>query len=272
MKTNFLNKLKQGLFLLIAVLGTFITYAQTTPTIGGSKTPSTGGLLNIGGKLVPPVTLFANSSVTAHLVTKVFEIGGTGGQERRKLAIGINQVPPRRFCELCVGLTSEIGGHGTTRTYTEIGGNQAPPPRRVSKLYVTKEIGGKGTSTDTGQIKSSNGVATLDTVKVSIGGKSTSGGLGKNSSTVGFKNSIDHNFTLAIGGIGGRGTDSGTGQKSAGIAAVTFSNSKTDIGGRSTGGDYTISGIGGQGSVPPRRVFEVTPIIIPIGGNSVPRA
>ena len=310
MKTNFLNKLKQGLFLLIAVLGTFINYAQSTQTIGGSKTPNTGGLLNIGGKQVPPITPFANSSITSHLVTRVFEIGGNPGQERRNLAIGRNQVPSRRFCKLCVGLTSEIGGQGTTRTYTDIGGNQAPPPRRISSLYANKEIGGRGTSSGTGQIYSSNVVATLDTVKVPIRGKDSSGGLGKYSSAVGFKNGIDHNSIFEIGGTGGRGTDSSTGQKNYSIVVVMLSNSKLDIGGRSTGGDYTISDIGGNrvpttslleiggnqgpprqvneinssqvsvidfeigghGSVPPRSVFEVTPITVPIEGNSTPRS
>ncbi|WP_333600716.1 hypothetical protein, partial [Flavobacterium sp.] len=62
MKTNFLNKLKQGLFLLIAVLGTFVGYSQstTTTTIGGSKTPDTGGFFDIGGKQNPQPTLLTN--------------------------------------------------------------------------------------------------------------------------------------------------------------------------------------------------------------------
>ena len=62
MKTIFLNKLKQGLFLLIAVLGTFSSYAQLTQTttIGGSKTPDTGGFFDIGGKQNPEPTLLTS--------------------------------------------------------------------------------------------------------------------------------------------------------------------------------------------------------------------
>ncbi len=306
MKTNFLNKLKHGLFLLIAILGTFVSFAQSTqnPTIGGSKTPDTGGLLDIGGKQSPPPTPLVNSPVASHSLTKVFEIGGIGGQERRNLAIGRiggNQVPPRRFCALCVGLSSDIGGQGTTRSYSDIGGNQSPPPRRIYKVYADKEIGGgKGTSSDTGQISYSSGIAVLDTVKVTIGGKDSSGGLGKYSSAVGFQNSIDHKSILEIGdrSTGGEYTISDIGgnripstslleiggqgcprQFSEIGGSQTPTRSLSDIGGNQ-GPPRQICDqessiyfeIGGQGSVPPRSIFEVTLITIPIGGNSVPRA
>jgi len=295
MKTNFLKNVKQSLFLFIAVLGTFVGFSQSTqnPTIGGSRTPGTGGLLDIGGKQTPSPTPFANLHVTTHYsLKKVSEIGGNAGQERRNVAIGGiggNQPPSRRFCELCVGLSSDIGGQGTTRSYSDIGGNQAPPPRRVYKAFANREIGGgNGTSSDTGQISSSLGVAIFDTVRVTIGGKSSDGGLGKLTTTIDEYSILD---------IGGRGSDTGTGQKSATNGVVILSNSKSDIGGRSTGGEFTVSDIGGnqgpprqiceinftqenpinfeiggQGSVPPRSVFEGTPIVIPIGGNSVPRA
>lgn len=297
MKTNFLNKLKQGLFLLIAVLGTFISYAQSTqnPTIGGSRTPDTSGLLDIGGKQSPQPTRLANSLVASHSLTKVYKIGGNPGQERRNLAIGGiggNQVPPRRFCSLCVGLTSEIGGQGTTRSYSDIGGNQSPPPRRISNAYACKEIGGgKGTSSDTGQINSSNGVAILDTLKVTIGGKDSSGGLGKYSSAVGFNKSIDHNSNSDIGGrsTGGENTISDIGGNRVPITSLLEIGGQgcprqfSDIGGNQGPprqiceiNSFQVSSIdfeiGGQGSVPPRSAFEVTLITLTIGGNSAPRA
>lgn len=274
MKTNFLKNVKQSLFLFIAVLGTTVGFSQSTqnPTIGGSRTPSTGGLLDIGGKQTLSPTPFANLHVTTHYsLTKVSEIGGNAGQERRKIAIGGiggNQPPPRRFCELCVGLSSDIGGQGAPRSYSDIGGNQAPPPRRINKSYTNREIGGgKGTSSDTGQI-SSSGVAIHNASKLDIGGKSSDGGLGKFSTSIDCKNTTDK---YLIWDIGGRGSDTGTGQIRSTASAVILSNSKSDIGGRSTGGEYPVSDIGGNQG-PPRSVFEDTPIVIPIGGNSVPRA
>lgn len=79
MKTNFLNKLKQGLFLLIAVLGTFISYAQPTQTttIGGNKTPDVGGFFDVGGKKNPGPVLITNTSALIQFdKIPIFEIGG----------------------------------------------------------------------------------------------------------------------------------------------------------------------------------------------------
>ncbi|WP_291131590.1 hypothetical protein [Flavobacterium sp. UBA7682] len=83
MKTNFLNILKQGLFLLIAVLGTFISYAQPTQTttIGGSKTPDVGALQDIGGKQRPEPMPVTNLNVETQCMFAYFdEIGGPGGK------------------------------------------------------------------------------------------------------------------------------------------------------------------------------------------------
>lgn len=101
MKSNFLNRLKQGLFLLIAVLGTLISYSQTnqTATIGGSKTPDIGGFFDVGGKRNPDPILFTNQSTSIQFdKVPIFEIGGrsldpgffamvleTGGKSNRNL-------------------------------------------------------------------------------------------------------------------------------------------------------------------------------------------
>ncbi|MEO0046564.1 MAG: hypothetical protein RL705_1755 [Bacteroidota bacterium] len=79
MKTNFLNKLKQGLFLLIAVLGTFIGYSQPNQvtTIGGKKTPDIGIFFDVGGKKNPGPVIFANQSTSMQCdKIPIFEIGG----------------------------------------------------------------------------------------------------------------------------------------------------------------------------------------------------
>jgi len=136
--------------------------------------------------------------------------GGIGGQERRNLAIGgsgIGQTPLRRICDLCLGKeperTSFIGGQSTTRSYSDIGGNQAPP-RRICDAHSKIEIGGKG-----GKGTSSGG----EYYSSDIGGRSTTG-------------------ESSISDIGGRGTNTGTGEYSI-----------SDIGGKSTTGEYAISNI-----------------------------
>jgi hypothetical protein len=144
-----------------------------------------------------------------------FDIGGKGGQERRNFDIGGNQTGTRRYCELCSGQevekTSEIGGQSTTRSYSDIGGNQAPPPRRICKVYSNGEIGG---------------------------GKNSNGGLEKTSETGGRgSQGTTGEYTISdIGGKGGKGTSTGG------------ENYSSDIGGKSTTGEYSISDIGGKSS------------------------
>lgn len=141
---------------------------------------------------------------------KSFDIGGgTGGQERRNFDIGgagVGQVPLRRICN--VYSKAEIGG-GKNST----GG-----------LQIASDIGGKGTSTSTGQISSYN--------QFDIGGKggrgTSSGGEYYSSEIGGKSTSTTGNYALNViegkrdmkvirrilepftADIGGRGT-SGTG-------------------------------------------------------------
>ncbi|MDI9258319.1 hypothetical protein [Flavobacterium sedimenticola] len=79
MKTIFLNKLKQVLFLLMAVLGTLISYSQPTrtATIGGGKTPDMGGFFDVGGKKDPGPNLFTiqRGSIQFDRIS-IFEVGG----------------------------------------------------------------------------------------------------------------------------------------------------------------------------------------------------
>lgn len=109
MKTNFLNKLKQGLFLLIAVLGTFISYAQPTQTttIGGSKTPDTGGFFDIGGKQNPEPILLTGLTIGKQCTFAYFgDIGGPGGKGNS------GDVGEEDFFADLDGL--DIGGRSTT--------------------------------------------------------------------------------------------------------------------------------------------------------------
>lgn len=163
MKTNFLNKLKQGLFLLIAVLGTFVGFSQSTqnPTIGGKNTPGDlGGLLDIGGGkssdgglgLVAP---FANLTTQCTLAF-LNETGGRGGKGTDS---GTGQVDfPDDFDDLDTGGRStggELtdlntgggnGGKSTTGEYAnfDIGGRDSG-----GGLNPLNDIGGRG-GTDTG--------------------------------------------------------------------------------------------------------------------------
>lgn len=179
MKTNFLNKLKQGLFLLIAVLGTFVGFSQSTqnPTIGGSKTPGTGGLLDIGG---------GKSS--------------DGGLGQLRQFAGLTTKTQCNFVFL-----GDIGG------------------------------GGKGTSSDTGQVINPHDVRTAD-IGFSIVGK-----------------------PLEVNEIGGRGTDTGTGLLTIGGRSQEpmFGFALSDIGGRDSGGGYLPFGdIGGRGDVGTGLIFD----------------
>ncbi len=183
MKTNFLNKLKQRLFLLIAVLGTFISYAQPTQTttIGGSKTPDTGGFFDIGGKQNPEPTLFTNLTVeTQCSFAFLDEIGGRGG---KGTSSDTGQVD---FTD-----DSDTGDKGASTNTGE---------------YSITDIGGRGTSTDTGQITTSDYLDFFD-----IGGRNTGGELfafdtGGRNSTSGLENTC-----TTCTDTGGRGNELGGG-------------------------------------------------------------
>jgi hypothetical protein len=141
MKTNFFKKLKHGMFLLIAVLGTFISYAQSTPTIGGSRTPDTGGLLDIGGKQVPPITplgIFAieddsNFAFLGH-------IGGKGTPS------DIRQINDQN--------DFVIGSSGTNTNRGKIAasdnGRRKSSDVRLNQGKLKIDLGGKSTGGDTG--------------------------------------------------------------------------------------------------------------------------
>jgi len=128
MKTHFLKTLKQRLFLLIAVLGTFISYAQSTPTIGGSRTPDTGGLMDIGVKQVPPITPFT--------ITTQSDIGGRGDVGTGLLVIGGRQDIPTMLHGY------EIGGSGTSDDFGQISFSACLVPSSMSKF----DIGGTSTT------------------------------------------------------------------------------------------------------------------------------
>jgi len=215
MKTNFLNKLKQGLFLLIAVLGTFTSYSQatTTTTIGGSKTPDTGGFNDIGGKGGTEAILITILPLTTQCTFAYFD--ETGGRNGTGTSSDTGQVDnPDDFDD------TDTGGRGTS---TNTGENPLA------------DIGGRGTSTDTGQITTADYLDFFD-----IGGRSTGGEFsaldtgGKNS-TGGMENTCPICPDTG-GGNGGKNT---TGELMI-----------TDTGGRDTGGGYinqgSASDIGGR--------------------------
>ena len=226
MKTNFLNKLKQGLFLLIAVLGTFVGFSQSTqaPTIGGSKTPGdNGGLLDIGG---------GKSSD-----------GGPG-----LCASFVDLTTKSQFSFDYLGDTGGAGKGTSTDT------GQADSPDDFDDL----DTGGRGTSTDTGQItysahlndgdtgggKSSDGGLNPGLPTIDIGGRSTGGDLadvdtgGKNST-----GGMEIYCPLCPDTGGGNGGKSTTGE------FAYF-----DTGGRDSGGGlnplYDIGGRGGTDTGP----------------------
>lgn len=201
MKTNFLNKLKQGLFLLIAVLGTFISYAQPTQTttIGGSKTPDIGGYFDIGGKQNPDPILLTNLTVKTQCTftflnetggrngtgtssdtgqvdypddLDFYDIGGrsTGGELTALDTGGRNSTGGlENTCTICPETGGGNGGKSTTGeyAYSEIGVRDSG-----GGLNPLDDIGGKG-GTDTGQLtiydiggrstNSTGEVAVLDT-------------------------------------------------------------------------------------------------------------
>jgi hypothetical protein len=211
MKTNFLNKLKQGLFLLIAVLGTLSSYAQSTQTttIGGSKTPDTGGFFDIGGKQNPEPILLTNlTGETQCTFAFLNEIGGRGGKGTSSDTGQVDN--PDDFDDL------DTGGRGANTNTGE---------------YALSDIGGRG-STDTGQITTTDDWDFFD-----IGGRSTGGELfaletGDKNSTGGMETE-DPNFPDTGGRNGGKST---TGD---------FAYSDSDTGGRGNelGGGCIFDGI-----------------------------
>ena len=230
MKTNFLNKLKQGLFLLIAVLGTFVGFSQSTqnPNIGGKNTPGDlGGLLDIGG---------GKSSD-----------GGLG------LLGQFADLTTTTQCTFAyLNETVGRGGKGT-----DSGTGQVDSPDDMDD----SDIGGKGTSTDTGQITYSDQLFDGDTG----GGKSTDGGLNPGlpimdiggRSTGGDLADVDTGGKNSTGGLeiycplcpdtgGGNGGKSTTGEFAI-----------SDTGGRDTGGGLNPFGdIGGRGDVGTGFIFD----------------
>ena len=208
MKTNFLNKLKHGLFLLIAVLGTFVSYSQatTTTTIGGSKTPDPGGFIDIGGKGSTEPILLANVTVTTECLF-AFDIGGRGtGTSTDTGQFNDDDIDPY-----------DIGGQIIS--------------------YVNDPGGSKGTSSDTGQMDSPDDWDDLDT-----GGRGTNTGTGEfaTADIGGGKNStggLENTCPICPDTGGGNGGKNTTGELMI-----------TDTGGRDTGGGLNpLDDIGGKG-------------------------
>ena len=141
MKTNILKNLKQGTFLIIAILATFISYSQSTITIGGTKIPTDpNGLIHIGGNK-PPVGEFISNNLVAN---KLCDTGG--GQTTIK--------PPILFFKntVCEFVSpDDIGGNGGVIIGRPgIGGKQQEPTNPFSSLIVSQsepmslfDIGGK---------------------------------------------------------------------------------------------------------------------------------
>ena len=195
MKTNFIKNVKQFLFLLVALLGTFIGLAQSTSTIGGSKTPGDiGGLVNpndTGGKTPGGIGLIA---LTPDNPTDIGWLGsggkGTSGDTGQYSDIGGGKSSDGG---VLLGLADTGGNHTTS---TDIGGRND-----TSTGGNFCDIGGRGTSSDTGQVDDddsdpfdigSNGGVIIG--RPAIGGRDSGGG---------FLTCVD------TGGRNGTGTSSG---------------------------------------------------------------
>ncbi|MBK8599635.1 MAG: hypothetical protein IPN80_02950 [Flavobacterium sp.] len=187
-----------------------------------------------------------------------FDISGNETNTKEFLDIGGNQVPPGGFCEPSVGKeigkVSDIGGknsNGGLEKPSDTGGrgNQG-----TTSEYTISDIGGKGTSSDTGQIDSPDDLDDLDT-----GGRGTNTNTGEYSiadiggrSTTGEYSICDTGGKNSNGGLenpsdtGGRGNQGTTGE-------YTISDTGGSKGGKgtSTGGEYYSSDIGGRGGVEP---------------------
>lgn len=205
MKTNFILNLKQSLLLFIAVLGTFVSFAQTSqnPTIGGGKSSDggLGGLLNIGGTQGTPRD--TGGMITLALETKTdcifaYPQDTGGGKSTGGTDTGQGQFDDHNFEPFNIGGKSSSGGLG---------------------LMDAADIGGRGTSSDTGQFNDD------DTDPYDIGGRGGHTGTGTGES-----------FAFDTGGRGGQGTSSDTGQYDDDNA------DPYDIGGRNSGGRGTNTG------------------------------
>ena len=169
MKTFFLNKLRQGLFLLLAVLGTFVSYAQPTqnPTItniGSNKTPDPGVIIKPKATWLPGICYMAE--VTENEPTQLFYIAETGGK----------------------GTSSDTG--------------QVISTNHLSDL----ETGGsKGTNTNTGDYSAIHSRSTIS----ETGGKNSSGGLEQSDTGGNGGKSTTGEFTICD--TGGRGNELGGG-------------------------------------------------------------
>ena len=153
---------------------------------------------------------------------KFCDIGGNGGQERRNFdigGIGGGQTPPRRICEMYS--TKEIGGgknsNGGLEKPSDTGGrgNQG-----TTGEYAVSDIGGRGTNTGTGEFSISD-----------IGGGTSGKGT---SSDTGQIDSSDDWDDLDTGG--NKGTNTNTGEyffaDTGGKNSTGGLEKPSDIGGR----------------------------------------
>ena len=163
MKTFFLNKLKQGLFLLLAVLGTFVSYSQPTQNLtttidtGGNKTSDPGFIIKPKTNSLPGICYMAD--VPDNESTQLFYIAETGGK----------------------GTSSDTG--------------QVISP---NDLRDVETGGSKGTNTNTGDYAASE-----------TGGKNSSGGLEQSDTGGNGGKSTTGEFTICD--TGGRGNELGGG-------------------------------------------------------------
>lgn len=141
MKTSFLNKLKQGLFLLIAVLGTFISYAQPTQTttVGRSKAPNTGALIDIGGQRPAPTLLSCLPYVN-------FDTGGGNSTTKPPITLPFTLLSKETQCVL-VFLDEPSVGNGGRSTRGEYAYSEIDVRNSGGSLNPLNDIEGKG---DTG--------------------------------------------------------------------------------------------------------------------------
>jgi hypothetical protein len=192
MKTNILKNLKQGMFLILAVLATFVGYSQPNqnPTIGGSKTPDTGGLIDIGGRQDTPINPFKISATeTQCIFATVNEIGGGKGTSS-----DTGQFDSPINSDTGGGKSSDgglnpgfpiidIGGRSTGGDFADVdtGGKNSTGGLEIDCPLCPDTGGGNGGKSTTGEYAYSD-----------IGGRDSGGGLNP------------------INDIGGRG-DTGTG-------------------------------------------------------------
>ncbi len=198
MKTNFLNKLKQGLFLLIAVLGTFVSYSQatTTTTIGGSKTPDTGGFIDIGGKGSNEPVLFSTLSTQTQCTFAIYNEPGGG----KGTSSDTGQVDsPDDWDDI------DTGGRGTNTGTGEFALGDTGGKNSTGGIENTcplcPDTGGNGGKSTTGELMIAD-----------TGGRDSGGGL------------INQGSTSDIGGR----NDTGTGQSPIAFCRE-FNSSSTNV-------------------------------------------